>query len=153
MSVRRAGPDDAPALARLRFAWRAGERGESGIDEGRFHEDFSCWLVEHAASHRAFVAETGGEAAGMAFLAVVHRIPGPGRWNRLSGNLQSLYVLPAHRGHGLGAALVDAVVAEARREGLDYVVVHPSEQAFPLYRRAGFAESAGALELDLRGGA
>ena len=123
------------------------------MEEERFHAEFVRWIGEHTASHLAFLAESAGEAVGMVFLAVVHRVPGPGNWSRLSGNLQSLYVLADHRGNGLGAALVDAVVAEARREGLDYVLVHPSERSFPLYRRAGFAESAGVLELDLRGGA
>ena len=86
----------------------------------------------------------------MAWLCVVDRIPSPGRWTRLAGVLQSLYVVPERRGRGTGAELIQAVLGEARRRGLDYVAVHPTERSFPLYRRAGFGENGRTLEIDLR---
>jgi GNAT superfamily N-acetyltransferase len=145
-----ADPSDAAALGALRYEWRAGEAGET-MDAGGFAEAFAAWLRSHKASHLAFLAVTGdGEPVGMAFLAVVERIPGPDRWERRSGNVQSVYVRPRHRGHGTGTLLCGAVIAEARRLGLDYLVVHPSRRSFPVYRRLGFAEREGALELDLR---
>ena len=85
----------------------------------------------------------------MAWLALVHRVPGPERFERLAGNLQSVYVAPASRGQGVGGALVDAVVAHARAAGLGYLVVHPSERSYPLYRRAGFVDTPKVLELGL----
>jgi GNAT superfamily N-acetyltransferase len=86
----------------------------------------------------------------MAWLARIDRVPGPGIWRRVAGTIQSVYVLPDRRGHGLGAALVNAALDTARDRGFDYVSVHPSEPSFSLYRRLGFAESGGVLELDLR---
>jgi GNAT superfamily N-acetyltransferase len=85
----------------------------------------------------------------MAWLAIVERFPGPGVWARLAGNVQSLYVVPEHRGQGIGTELVNAVIHEARVRRLDYLVVHPSERSFPLYQRAGFRAHGGVLELDL----
>lgn len=101
-------------------------------------------------SHTAFIADDNGMTVGMAWLATVVRIPGPEKWLRLAGNLQSVYVLPSHRELGLGGSLVDAVVSEALQCGLDYVSVHPSAMSFGLYERAGFAQSTGVLEFDLR---
>jgi ribosomal protein S18 acetylase RimI-like enzyme len=142
-------PADLDALAQLRFAWRAGEGGESG-DEATFRAAFAGWCREHRDTHRAWLgfAPTGA-AVGMAWLAIVQRVPGPERFRRLSGYIQSVYVTPAARGHGVGGSLVDAAVEYARAAGLDYLAVHPSDLSYSLYRRAGFGDTAGVLELGL----
>jgi GNAT superfamily N-acetyltransferase len=79
-------------------------------------------------------------------------VPGPAAWTRLAGHLQSVYVLPEHRNAGVGAALVAAALDAARARGFDYVIVHPSERSFPLYRRAGFGPTGAVLRIDLRDG-
>ena len=150
MTVRRAGPGDARALARLRWQWRVDEEQESATDEPAFAAAFGRWVEEHRESHLAWLAEVDGEPVGMAWLAIIHRVPGPAVPVRLAGHLQSVYVRPDRRDRGVGAALVTAVIAEGRRRGLDYVWVHPSVRSVPLYRRAGFRENAGVLHLDLR---
>jgi GNAT superfamily N-acetyltransferase len=114
-----------------------------------FRAAFGDWMVRHRESHTAWLAEEDGEPCGMAWLAVVHRVPGPAEWTRLAGTVQSVYVRPARRNRGLGIALVQAAVAEARRQGLDYVEVHPSPRSVPMYRRAGFSDTDQVLRLDL----
>lgn len=148
--VRRATISDGAALADLRWTWRVTERDERGMDRAAFVSSFVAWMERHNESHAAFIAEDSGSSAGMAWLATVVRIPGPENWLRTAGNLQSLYVLPSHRKMGIGGSLVDAVISEAVRSGLDYVSVHPSAMSFTLYERAGFVQSPGVLELDLR---
>jgi GNAT superfamily N-acetyltransferase len=148
--VRLAGDGDAATLARLRWRWRADEEGETGLEQAVFIEAFIRWLTEHRESHIAWVAEVDGEAVGMAWLAVIDRVPRPGNFLRLAGNLQSVYVTPAERGKGVGLALVQAAAHEARRRAFDYVSVHPSRESFSLYRRAGFRGTDRVLELDLR---
>jgi GNAT superfamily N-acetyltransferase len=118
--------------------------------QDEFRDAFVGWFGDHEQSHSAFVAELDDAGIGMAWLATVERVPGPGKWTRLAANLQSVYVLPAHRGHGVGAALVTAALEDATGRGFDYISVHPSERSFPLYRRLGFRETDGVLELDLR---
>jgi GNAT superfamily N-acetyltransferase len=141
---------DVEALATLRWTWRAEERGEEGMSQKEFATRFARWVADHRGTHQGFITSVDSTAVGMAWLATVERVPGPGVWRRLAGNLQSVYVLPDHRGGGLGADLVTAVLDEAVQRGLDYVYVHPSERSFSLYRRAGFREAGGALEIDLR---
>jgi GNAT superfamily N-acetyltransferase len=131
----------------LRWRWRSEERGETGLSRERFVEAFADWMAEHWTSHLVWLAEADEAPVGMAWLAVVHRVPGPERWMRLSGNLQSVYVIPERRGSGTGELLVHAVVDRAHLFGLDYISVHPSERSFSLYRRLGFEESSGVLEL------
>lgn len=150
-TVRAADPTqttDVAALALLRYTWCVDEGSESG-DPAGFAAAFGTWWTEHESTHRAWLAERGGEPVGMAWLGLLHRVPGPERFRRVSGNVQSVYVLPTERGAGAGALLVEAVVAHARAERLGYLTVHPSELSYPLYERAGFTASGGVLELGL----
>ena len=150
-AVRRASVDsdhDVRALAELRFVWRHDEEGEQG-ELDSFGPAFTEWCAARAGTHVAFLGEVDGRVVGMAWLGILTRIPGPERFRRLSGIVQSVYVRPEARGHGLGGALVDAVVAYARQRGLDYLAVHPSELSYPVYERAGFAPTRSVLELGL----
>jgi GNAT superfamily N-acetyltransferase len=148
-TIRRAGIDDAAALAGLRWVWRTAERGEYGLAEPEFETAFRLWWAGHQSGHAAFIAERAGDAIGMAWLAIFDRIPQPRRLERLAGNVQSVFVLEAYRNGGIGSALVEAVIAEAHARGLGYLIVHPSRRAYPLYERLGFAETNRLLHLDL----
>jgi len=142
-------PGDVAALAMLRYTWRGDEGDESG-DPAEFSTALEQWWRDHSGTHRAWLAEREGAPVGMAWLVVVHRVPGPERFVRLAGIIQSVYVLPSERGQGTGAAAIAAVIATARDQGLDYLTVHPSDRSYPLYQRAGFADTGRALELALR---
>lgn len=148
-TIRRAGLDDAKALARLRWLWRTVERGEYGLSEADFEAAFTQWWGSRPAGHIAYIAEQAGEAVGMAWLAVFDRMPQPRQLERLAGNVQSVFVLEEHRDRGTGRALVDAVITEARARGLGYLIVHPSMRAYSLYRRLGFTETDRILHMDL----
>lgn len=148
--VSQATAADSEELAHLRWVWRAVERSEIGMAKPDFSAEFGRWFVDHLGSHVAFLARAGALAVGMAWLAVIERVPGPAIWTRRAGHLQSVYVLPDYRDRGIGAALVTEALQEAAKHGLDYVIVHPSERSFPLYRRLGFRETGGELEADLR---
>ena len=147
-TVRRAVAGDGGLLAELRWSWRTEEGDEIGTEKAEFSAAFCRWLADRAKTHAAFLAEWSRAAVGMAWLATVERVPGPGVWRRLAGNLQSVYVLPEYRNRGLGAALVLAALEEAVSLGFDYVYVHPSTKAVPLYRRLGFEQSDGLLQVD-----
>lgn len=86
----------------------------------------------------------------------------PAIWSSgLECYLAELYVRPARRGHGLGRALMDAALREARAHGADTMEIgvdEPDLAARRLYESLGFSNrsggSAGPLmyvyELDLR---
>ena len=135
-------------LARLRWIWRAVERDEKG-DPDRFRGEFGAWVAEHRRTHLPFVVELDGAPVGMAWLVIVERIPGPEKWTRLSGNLQSVYVVAERRNAGLGTLLIGALIGAAREMGLEYLSVHPSPPSFPFYRRLGFGGDGSLLFLAL----
>jgi GNAT superfamily N-acetyltransferase len=140
VTVRRARAEDAPALARLRWRWRVETGDDPGADRAAFLDHFASWTVDHLATHLAFLAEVDGRLCGMAWLALHDRVPNPARFDRRTGDVQSVYVVPEARNAGVGTALLEAVVREARDRELTHVTVHSSERAAPLYHRFGFRD-------------
>ncbi|MGA2433236.1 MAG: GNAT family N-acetyltransferase [Acidimicrobiales bacterium] len=147
LSVRRCDGNDVSQLALLRFQWRSIERGEHGMDEEAFQESLEHWMREHETSHVAFLGLDDERPVGMAWLAIVDRVPGPEFFVRRSGYVQSVYVVATERSKGVGTALMAHVVDFARESGLDYLAVHPSEESFDFYLRLGFAHTTRVLEL------
>nr|WP_314841682.1 GNAT family N-acetyltransferase [uncultured Microbacterium sp.] len=142
MRIGAAGLDDVEGLARLK--WRDAMDDEPhGLDFTRFARDLADWWRAHEATHSAFVArrEDDGDIIGAAWVALVPRVPRPGAVTRLSADVQSVFVLPEHRGAGTGAALVEAASRHAHARGAARITVHSSEGAVSLYRRAGFEDS------------
>jgi GNAT superfamily N-acetyltransferase len=127
VSVRAATIDDAAALAELRVA-----------GDTVYARRFATWMAAHASTHLPFVAVEGTDVIGVAWLALAERVPSPDRPLRRCGDVQSVHVRPDRRDRGVGAALVAAVLAEARKLGLEHVTVHSSPRAVRLYERAGF---------------
>jgi GNAT superfamily N-acetyltransferase len=134
-------------LAALRFRWRTEESGEVGLDRDEFTAQLGEWWAEHLRTHLPYLALVGGEAVGCAWLLLVDRVPGPQRFVRRAGLLQSVYVIPERRDRKIGTTLVDRLITDARAMGLDYLTVHPSARSYEFYRRMGFADADAALEL------
>ena len=64
----------------------------------------------------------------------------------LESHLQELYVVPTLRGQGLGRALLEAALEEARTQGADFIDLGTSEDdtaARALYESAGFTNREG----------
>lgn len=55
------------------------------------------------------------------------------------GKIGRMAVLAQHRGHGYGAAVLQALVDAASGQGLSEVYLHAQQHAAEFYRRAGFA--------------
>ncbi|WP_225098285.1 GNAT family N-acetyltransferase [Streptomyces sp. CoH27] len=106
------------------------------------------WIAERPADGRrqAWVAEHAGTLHGHVFLHLVERVPEPYEDNTPFGYVTNLYVTADHRGRGLGARLPAALRAHAREQGLEVLIVRPSERSVPLCRRSGFEPSAEVLE-------
>jgi GNAT superfamily N-acetyltransferase len=138
MTVRKATAADAVELAGLRWRWATEERDYAGIDRAGFLELSCTWTVEHLSTHLPFLAEVDDRVVAMAWLMVSDRVPSPARRHRSAGDVQSVYVVPELRDGGVGAALLDAVLVEARGLHLEHVTVHSSDRAIPFYQRIGF---------------
>ena len=132
VTIRDAGPRDAPALVEL--------VGQLGYPASA--EQLVARLARLAGSSedRCVVAELEGELVGLASihtsLSVVH--------DRPAAKLSAIVVGERHRGRGIGQALVAALEAEARARGCHVLFLTTAEHragAHAFYRRLGFAET------------
>ncbi|MEV4262179.1 GNAT family N-acetyltransferase [Kribbella sp. NPDC049584] len=132
-------------LARLLWLNAAPEQRDGQSIEA-FAVDLAAWWAEND-SHFAFVARLDeSELVGMAWLAIVSRVPRPGATSRRSADIQSVYVVPEYRGNRVGSALVQAAADHALALGAGRVTVHSGRKAVPVYERLGFASSRQLLQ-------
>jgi GNAT superfamily N-acetyltransferase len=144
--ISEATADDVAGLARL--LWLNGrdeEPEQQSVDA--FAAELAEWWAVREDSHLAYVARGDGpDIVGMAWVALVPRVPRPGAMGRLSADIQSVYVVPEQRGRGIGSALVRAASDRAARLGSLHVTVHSGRKAVPVYERLGFESSRQLLQ-------
>ena len=117
---------DLPAVLELEYALF----GEEAWTEGMLASE----LAGVASGRYYLVAEHAGELVGYAGLLT----PGGGQ-----ADVLTLAVAEQRWGHGIGAALLDALLSEAARRGCREVFLEvrvDNERAQRLYLRRGFAE-------------
>ena len=143
MEARRATPEDADELVRLRqvmYDALVDSHDTSGGWEEAAAERFRVGLAD--GSVVAFVvdgADGGAVACGVG--TVAQRLPGPGNLTGRFGFVQSMATDPEHRGRGCGRAVFTALVDWFRAEGITAVDLHTSADGEALYRSFGFTDA------------
>jgi GNAT superfamily N-acetyltransferase len=97
-------------------------------------------ILSDASAGRIYVARDGDKVVAMAGLIYGISTAEGG----LAASFEDLVVLPGHRGKGIGKALVQHVIAEARKEGvlrLTLLTDRENDRAQALYRKLGFTDS------------
>ncbi|WP_328761169.1 MULTISPECIES: GNAT family N-acetyltransferase [unclassified Streptomyces] len=146
--IRRAEADDAPALAAMRWRFKVEDGGaEVPQNEEEFAAECEQWLRSRMVGlWRVWIAEVGGQPCGHVCVCLVEKVPSPYPGSDALGYVTNFYVVPEQRNRGLGRALLDEATGYARAQGLDTLIVWPSERSAPLYRRCGFGEPDELLE-------
>jgi GNAT superfamily N-acetyltransferase len=137
--IRRATHDaeDVEALVMLRRAMWDESHPEAPSDD-RFVAETRRYYAERAPHRLAWLAFVDGVAVGMTTLLVSEHPPRmTGRVHR--GYVTAVFVAPAHRRRGVARALLAAVVAHARSERWQRLVLRTSEAGRRLYESAGFS--------------
>lgn len=140
LAIRRATPEDATDLARLRYELRAAIYSPEETAEA-FVARCETWMAERLRPEspwRAWVAVSGGELVGTVWLQLLEKLPNPVAEPERHGYVSNLFVLPSHRGYGLGAALMEAALRECDDSAVDAVVLWPTPRSRSLYQRFGF---------------
>jgi ribosomal protein S18 acetylase RimI-like enzyme len=91
----------------------------------------SEWGPGHAPGHR-YLALVDGAPVGKGYLSLAAP---PG-----IAAIYAVSVLPEARGRGIASGLTTVMLARAKELGRERVVLHSSDMAIGLYRRAGFVE-------------
>jgi len=147
--VRRAIPDDAPALARLRWRCRSAE-GPTTEAEEAFLRRCAPWMAERLSSPdrwRCWVAVQEDRHLGCVWLEFLEKVPNPGPEPEEHAYVTALYVEPGERRAGTGGELLAKAVAECRRRGLDCALLWSTPTSRDLYLEQGFATDEEVLVL------
>ena len=156
--VRKARPEDAPELVRLRHAmFRA--MAEAGAAGRAQDVDDTSWYpaAQEAIASRitqgtlaAFVIDETPDIHGnephsrlsaCAVVTLEDRLPGPGFPRGTSGSMSSVFVAPEQRGRGLARAVVTAGLSWLDEMDAEVVDLHATPDAAHLYRSLGFSEA------------
>jgi GNAT superfamily N-acetyltransferase len=150
ITLRRATRDDVPAIVRLlnddplgRTREAAGEADDSGPYESAFA------AIDTEPAQLLVVATEGTEVVATMQLSF---IPGLSRRGALRAQAEAVRVASGHRGRGLGAAMFQWAIDEARRRGCGIVQLTTDKtrcDAHRFYERLGFTASHEGYKLRL----
>jgi GNAT superfamily N-acetyltransferase len=146
--IRRASADDAPALARLRYEFRA-SLAEPSEPIDAFLPRCADWMARRLGDDdrwRAWVAERDGRIVGTIWLATLEKMPNPAPEPEEYGYITNTYVIPSARGEGVGDALIGEAVRWCEERGVHAIVLWSTARSAPLYRRHGFDDPERLLE-------
>ena len=140
MEIRRLEVSDAPLYRAFRLR---GLREHPDAFTSSFEEESRRPLADSekrlaaATAEKLWGAFVNGEMAGMVGLSRETRLK-----NRHKATLVGMYVAPKHTGRGIGRALVDTVVQDARACGIELIILTVTDsnrQAVALHESAGFS--------------
>lgn len=146
-ALRRAAVDDVPTIVSLLAADQLAAARDGGADLSPYHAAFA--LIDRDPAQLLLVATAGGEVVGTMQLTF---IPGMARRGSLRAQIEAVRVAEAHRGHGLGAAMIAWAIDEARRRGCSLVQLTSDKSrvdAHRFYDRLGFTRSHDGFKLTL----
>lgn len=153
--IRRATAADAEELARMRYAFRTAMAAHEE-DEAAFVTRCALWMTERLepiGAWRCWVAEDGaGAIRGHLWLQLIEKVPNPGPELESHAYITNVFVDPESRGAGAGRLLMVAALAFCREQGVDSVILWPTERSRTLYARHGFVEPDDMMELVMDGG-
>lgn len=143
-SVRRAGPEDVPALVRLRGVVLEATTGPTAPDDP-WRAAAAAWSTDQLGRPDAFVAFVADEP-GVGVVAVgacSARPPGPGSLSGVGGRVFSVATDPASRRRGHARACLVALLAWFEHETrASAVELGATAEGAGLYRSLGFVETA-----------
>jgi GNAT superfamily N-acetyltransferase len=150
-AIAEVGPDDLGDLARLRTDWTVAMGAvPAEADTRGFDSRLRDWWERQAGTRHAWlVRDEDDEAVGMANVQVFERMPRPGVPDSRWAYVANVWVDQSHRRGGLGTELMTYLVEWCRAEGMERIVLNPSDMSQGSYASLGFRPADDLLRLDL----
>jgi ribosomal protein S18 acetylase RimI-like enzyme len=154
MTVRAATGDDIDSVAAMWVALAAEQRDHgSHLFAAANRERARDLAAQYVHADNVAVAERAGKPVGF---VMVHTETGFYETDSMRGVVDNLYVVPEHRGDGVGSALLDWGERRLREDGADVLAVEAlwdNEGARRLYERRGYSPHRVTLEQPVDGDA
>lgn len=100
-----------------------------------------------SGEHIACLAFDGEEFLGCGGLCLYREMPSPDNESGRCGYLMNVYTRPQHRRKGVGAAVVEWLVAHAREQGVEKLSLETTVAGQAVYESAGFKPAEGFMVL------
>ena len=152
-TYRMATEADLDELAQMRWDFRLEEApGATVHDQATFLDACTAFLRQGLAEQRwtYWVAQEDTLIISHIYIQRVPKVPKPNKLDDALGYVTNVYTRPAYRGQGIGTQLMTQVLAWAREQDLESLIVWPSETSIRFYERAGFRGSPDMLEYAVR---
>ncbi len=151
-TIRLATPEDSTAITRHRYQMFV----DMGLDpevmsQNVYGANFEGWVRQKIGTGEYvgwLCVDDRGEVAAGAGLWLLQWFPSLNTPNLWQAYVMNVYTEPTHRRHGLARKLMDALLEDCRRRGLNKVTLHASDQGRPLYESLGF-EATNEMRLNL----
>jgi len=98
-------------------------------------------------THIACFARKDDEIVGCGGVCLHTEMPSPDNASGRCAYLMNIYTRPRNRGRGVGGAVVDWLVGEARSRGAEKIYLEATAAGRPLYESAGFTDMRGYMQL------
>jgi GNAT superfamily N-acetyltransferase len=148
--VREARKDDLPALVALFAADALGGHGDT-TDPAAFPDYARAFaVIEASPDQTLYVAEYGGEVVGTFQTMVTTSLTGRGSSAMI---IEAVQTRADMRGQGIGAAMIEFAIAEAKGRGLRLVQLTSNalrKDAHRFYERLGFKPSHLGFKMALK---
>jgi GNAT superfamily N-acetyltransferase len=148
--LRTARREDVPAIVGLIAADQLGATRDGVRDDADLAAYTAAFdAIDADPAHLLLVAESGGEVVGTMQLSF---LPGLARRGAMRAQIEAVRVAESTRGGGLGAAMIDWAISEARSRQCALVQLTTDKSrtdAHRFYQRLGFVASHEGMKLAL----
>ncbi len=141
---------DVESLVRFRAAFLA-ELTDCDPNDPALLSAMSRYFAEKLTTgeFRAFVAVVDGHVVATSGLIVRQNPPSAKNLEGREGFVLNVFSDPAFRRQGFASALIERTIAAAREARCGRLVLHASDCAVSIYKRAGFVPVHSEMRLDL----
>lgn len=98
------------------------------------------------STHIACFAYNGKQIVGCGGVCLYQEMPSPDNPNGKCAYLMNIYTIPQMREHGIGKAVVEWLIKEAKCCGTNKIYLETSKKAYYLYKKIGFDDIKGYLK-------
>lgn len=118
-------------------------------DLSALEEQNRRYYVENlqSGSHVACLAKRNGEIVGCGGVCFQSEMPSPDNPSGKCAYLMNIYTRPAFRKEGVGEAVVEWLIAQARKIGAQKIYLEATEVGAKLYSKLGFVRMDGMMKL------
>ena len=150
IEYRRATPDMIRLLVSTRIeVLRAANLLDPCVDMSEVAAQSEAYYREALAngSHTGILAFDGDVFAGAGGVSYYRVMPTFHNPTGRCAYIMNMYVRPTYRRQGIATAMLDLLVADARRRGVGRIALEATDMGRPLYEKYGFIRAEGEMEL------